>query len=110
MESTHTVLLNLFVTRKFLTDESMMSCFGPFPAGLGVPLSARVASLATLKIEIESAWELELMAYRNFLDGSNAMPVGEVFCTCGVSAPRVMAPVAPLMCSRSTEPRAGKVT
>src|ERR1700686_5682681 len=88
----------------------MTASFGPLPAGVGVPLSARVPSLATLKIEIESAWELELMAYRNFLDGSNATPVGEVFSTCGVSAPRVMAPVAPLMCSRSTEPRDGRVT
>ena len=78
------------------------------PAGPGVPLSVKVPSLATLKIEIVS--ERELIAYRNFFDGSKARPVGEVFSVVGVCATWVMAPVAPVMCNRSTEPDAGRVT
>ncbi len=109
MEKTATSLVKLLVTNKYLPEGSMTAAFGlEPPAGVGIPLSAKVPSLATLKMEIVLA--KEFTAYRNFFEGSNAMPVGEVSCTCGVSAPRVMAPVAPLMCSRSTEPLDGRVT
>ena len=80
----------------------------PQPAAVGVPVSVKVPLAATLNIEIVLA--RELTAYKNFLLGVIAKPVGEVPVTSGVSGPRVIAPVVPLICSKSTEPFCGSVT
>src|SRR5271156_655064 len=102
------LLPKLLVTSKYWPKGSMTAPYGPLPACVGAPVSVKVPSLPTLKIEMVSARELAV--YRNFFDGSNANPLGESPSVCGVCDPRAMAPVAPLICNRSTEPCAGRVT
>ena len=56
MKKTETLSVKLLVTNKKLPVGSMTAALGlDPPAGPGVPLSVKVPSLATLKIEIVSA-------------------------------------------------------